>query len=138
MKFSIYLFILSLLFTGHLSAQETDKVLLTINKKPVFTSEFMRVYEKNKDIVIDNQSKDIKEYLDLQGRFRHLKPEDLEYIENRVHANFEKLRAKARMTAQEYLDHPLGERAHLPGGQGARQRYPCRAAGTGLCHPLPG
>lgn len=70
MKFSIYLFILSLLFTGHLCAQETDKVLLTINKKPVFTSEFMRVYEKNKDIVIDNQSKDIKEYLDLFVDFK--------------------------------------------------------------------
>lgn len=70
MKFSIYLFILSLLFTDHLCAQETDKVLLTINKKPVFTSEFLRVYEKNKDIVIDNQSKEIKEYLDLFVDFK--------------------------------------------------------------------
>ena len=45
--------------------------------------------------------KPMKEYLGLQGRFRHLKPEDLEYIENRIHTNFDKLRAKARMTAEE-------------------------------------
>ncbi len=44
--------------------------------------------------------KPMKEYLGLQGRFRHLKPEDLEYIENRIHTNFEKLRAKVRMTAE--------------------------------------
>lgn len=70
MKFSIFLFILSLLFAGHLCAQETDKVLLTIDKKPVYTSEFMRVYEKNKDIVIDNQSKEVKEYLELFVDFK--------------------------------------------------------------------
>jgi len=46
------------------------------------------------------QLKPIKEYLGLQGRFRHLKPEDLEYIEDRIHTNFEKLRAKVRMTAE--------------------------------------
>ncbi len=43
----------------------------------------------------------LKDYLGIQGRFRHLKPEDLEYIEERVQANFEKLRGKARMTARE-------------------------------------
>jgi len=45
--------------------------------------------------------KPMKEYLGIQGRFRHLKPEDLEYIEGRIHTNFEKLRAKARMTADQ-------------------------------------
>ncbi len=45
--------------------------------------------------------KPMKEYLSIQGRFRHLKPEDLEYIEGRIQTNFEKLRAKARMTAEE-------------------------------------
>ncbi|MGW8322700.1 MAG: pyruvate synthase subunit PorB [Thermodesulfobacteriota bacterium] len=45
--------------------------------------------------------KPMKEYLGLQGRFRHLKPEDLEYIEDRIRTNFEKLRAKVRMTAED-------------------------------------
>jgi pyruvate ferredoxin oxidoreductase beta subunit len=45
--------------------------------------------------------KPMKDYLGIQGRFRHLKSEDLEYIEGRVQTNFEKLRAKARMTAED-------------------------------------
>ncbi len=70
MKFSIHLFILTLFHACNMSAQRTDNVLLTINKKPVYTSEFMRVYEKNKDIVIDNRNKEIKEYLDLFVDFK--------------------------------------------------------------------
>jgi pyruvate ferredoxin oxidoreductase beta subunit len=46
----------------------------------------------------------LKDYLGIQGRFRHLKQDDLEYIEKRVHANLERLRAKARMTAEEDTD----------------------------------
>ncbi len=39
----------------------------------------------------------IKEYLKLQGRFRHLEADDIEYIEKRSLANFERLRAKVRL-----------------------------------------
>jgi pyruvate ferredoxin oxidoreductase beta subunit len=45
--------------------------------------------------------KPMKDYLGIQGRFRHLRPDDLEYIQERILANYEKLRAKARMTAEE-------------------------------------
>ncbi|MEW6439977.1 MAG: pyruvate synthase subunit PorB [bacterium] len=40
----------------------------------------------------------MKEYLRLQGRFRHMKEEDVRYVEQRVREGFEKLRAKVRMT----------------------------------------
>jgi pyruvate ferredoxin oxidoreductase beta subunit len=63
--------------------------------------------------------KPMKEYLELQGRFRHLKPEDLEYIENRVHANFEKLRAKARMTAGEDKASPKASKEKPKKGKAA-------------------
>ena len=42
-----------------------DKVLLTIDDQPVYTSEFLRVYNKNKDVVSEENKKDITEYLDL-------------------------------------------------------------------------
>jgi len=45
--------------------------------------------------------KPIKEYLGIQGRFRHLmkNPEQLAYIQERVRRHFEKLRARVKMTA---------------------------------------
>jgi len=43
--------------------------------------------------------KPIKDYLRLQGRFRHLSDEDVKSIEKRVHENFEKLRKKVSLTA---------------------------------------
>lgn len=70
MKFSIHLIILNLFLAGHLFAQAADNVLLTINKEPVYSSEFLRVYEKNKDIVIDPHNKEIKEYLNLFVDFK--------------------------------------------------------------------
>jgi len=48
------------------SAQtKKEKVLLTIDGKPVYTSEFLRVYNKNRDIVSEENKKNIDEYLDL-------------------------------------------------------------------------
>jgi peptidyl-prolyl cis-trans isomerase SurA len=49
-----------------LNAQnKKDKVLLTIENKPVYVSEFLRVYNKNKEVVSQENKKDINEYLDL-------------------------------------------------------------------------
>ncbi len=48
-----------------LQAQQKDKVLLTIADRPVYTSEFKRVYLKNIDLVKDDTQKDVDEYLDL-------------------------------------------------------------------------
>ena len=36
--------------------------------------------------------KDIRDYLKMQGRFKHLKEEDIKYIEENVKKNFEKLK----------------------------------------------
>lgn len=41
----------------------------------------------------------LEEYLRIQGRFRHLTPEDMEYIEQRTVTNLERLRAKVRITS---------------------------------------
>lgn len=46
-------------------SQTKDSVLFTIDNEPVFTSEFLRVYSKNLDLVSDESQKDIKNYLDL-------------------------------------------------------------------------
>ena len=48
------------------NAQEKPKeVLFTIDQKPYYTDEFIRVYNKNLDLVKDESQKDLNQYLDL-------------------------------------------------------------------------
>ncbi|MDG4714275.1 peptidylprolyl isomerase [Winogradskyella marincola] len=46
-------------------AQEKDEVLLEVDGEPVMTSEFLRVYNKNLDLVKDESQKDVDGYLKL-------------------------------------------------------------------------
>lgn len=74
---SLILFLgLALSFTVH--AQK--EVLMTVNKKPVYTSEFKRVYLKNIDLVKDESQKDVEEYLDLFINYK-LKLEEARTLE---------------------------------------------------------
>jgi len=48
------------------NAQNKSKeVLFTINEKPYYTDEFIRVYNKNLDLVKDESQKDLNQYLEL-------------------------------------------------------------------------
>lgn len=53
-----------LLIANFISAQNKE-VIFTIDKKPVYTDEFLRIYNKNIDLVQDESQKDIDEYLQL-------------------------------------------------------------------------
>lgn len=46
-------------------SQEKDEVLLTVEGQPIMSSEFLRVYNKNLDLVKDESQKDIDGYLKL-------------------------------------------------------------------------
>lgn len=46
-------------------AQSTEEVLCTIDGENVYTSEFVSIYKKNQDLVIENETKDFEEYLNL-------------------------------------------------------------------------
>mgnify|MGYP001828633221 CR=1 FL=1 len=61
--YSVFLFLLvSLNFTAQTT---TDEVLFTVADEPVYVSEFVRVYNKNLDLVQDESQKDVDEYLTL-------------------------------------------------------------------------
>ena len=66
MKFkSLFISALLISFLG-LSAQNTPKkVLFTIEDTPYYTDEFVRVYQKNLDLVKDESQKNLNQYLDL-------------------------------------------------------------------------
>ena len=46
-------------------SQNDEKVLFTVDEAPVYASEFLRVYNKNLNIVVDENQKDMRSYLDL-------------------------------------------------------------------------
>jgi peptidyl-prolyl cis-trans isomerase SurA len=64
LKFNIYLFFLC--FTGISFSQVKDNdVLFTVDNDPILASEFIRIYNKNLDLVKDESQKDINAYLEL-------------------------------------------------------------------------
>ena len=66
MKFKHLLFSFVFVFFTLTLVQAQDKdVLFTIDKAPVYASEFIRVYNKNLDLVKDESQKDIDGYLKL-------------------------------------------------------------------------
>lgn len=60
-----YFFYLFLLLSITTFSQDKNEVLLTVDDKPVYVSEFERVYKKNLDLVQDDSQKDVDEYLKL-------------------------------------------------------------------------
>ncbi|MCO4820839.1 MAG: peptidylprolyl isomerase [Flavobacteriaceae bacterium] len=66
MKFQINITLLTLCvcFNGFAQISKAD-VLFTVDKTPVYASEFVRVYNKNLDLVKDESQKDVDEYLKL-------------------------------------------------------------------------
>ncbi|WP_066224913.1 peptidylprolyl isomerase [Formosa haliotis] len=66
MKLKSVLLLLSLTISALSTAQvTTEDVLFTVDETPVYASEFIRVYNKNLDLVKDESQKDIDAYLQL-------------------------------------------------------------------------
>ena len=66
MKLKHVLLGLSFFVSALTFAQQGKKeVLFTIDGKPYYTDEFVRVYNKNLDLVKDDSQKDLNNYLDL-------------------------------------------------------------------------
>lgn len=51
-------------------AQTNEPVILTINEKPVYKSEFENVYKKNSGKEVSKEQKSVKEYVDLFSTFK--------------------------------------------------------------------
>ncbi len=58
-----FLLIIVVFFTSY--SQNKKDVLLTINNQPVYNSEFVEVFNKNLDLVVDDSQKSVDGYLDL-------------------------------------------------------------------------
>lgn len=67
-----YLFILffSISIFSSFSQSDSEKVLFSVDGEPVYVSEFLRVYNKNLDLVQDESQKGIDEYLSLFTNYK--------------------------------------------------------------------
>lgn len=57
--------LLSLSLSSYAQSNQKKEVLFTIDNKPYYTDEFVRVYNKNLDLVKDESQKDLAQYLEL-------------------------------------------------------------------------
>ncbi|GGD30076.1 peptidylprolyl isomerase [Flavobacterium orientale] len=60
-----YSLFLACAFYGTAQQQQKKETLFTIDTTPYYTDEFVRVYQKNLDLVKDESQKDLDQYLDL-------------------------------------------------------------------------
>ncbi len=52
------------------NAQERKNILFTVVDQPVYVDEFMKVFNKNRDIVVEENKKSIEEYLELYINYK--------------------------------------------------------------------
>ena len=101
-KIFILLIILGIT-NSNLFAQES-KVLFTINNKPFYEDEFIRVYNKNLDLVKDDSQKNLDNYLDLYIGYK-LKVEKA--LQEKLHENqryINELKAHRTQLAKSYMN----------------------------------
>ncbi len=65
MNFNKILIFGTLICTLVFNAQDKKEVLFTIDNKPYYSDEFIRIYKKNLDLVKDESQKDLNAYMDL-------------------------------------------------------------------------
>lgn len=71
MIFKYSLTLILVLFLSNVNAQKVgETTLFTIDGSPVYTSEFIRVYNKNIDLVQDESQKDVDSYLTLFTNYK--------------------------------------------------------------------
>ena len=70
MKKSTLGFLTASAFSLNIIAQSNEPVIMTINGKPVYKSEFENVYKKNNSKEINKEQKSISEYVDLFSTFK--------------------------------------------------------------------
>ena len=54
----------AILMSGLVRGQDHVRILFSIDGNPVYNAEFIRVFEKNKDIVVEDERKDFDDYFD--------------------------------------------------------------------------
>jgi len=70
MHFKNILILIFLLSLMHLHGQQRKSLLFTVADQPIYTDEFIEVFNKNRDIVTEENKKTIEEYLELYINYK--------------------------------------------------------------------
>lgn len=71
MQLKLFFTLLATAIVLNINAQsDNDKVLFTVDDDPIYVSEFLRVYNKNLDLVQDESQKDVDGYLTLFTNYK--------------------------------------------------------------------
>lgn len=70
MRLNKLVIIILLIVFSPVRAQDEEKILFSIDGESVYNSEFIRVFEKNKDIVVEDEQKDFEDYFNLFVDFK--------------------------------------------------------------------
>ena len=99
MELKFRLSFLLLLVLGLTFAQDKDEVLLKVDGESIMTSEFLRVYNKNLDLVKDESQKDVDGYLKLFTEYQ-LKLKEAKRLKLHEDAKYQRefLRYKKQLT----------------------------------------
>lgn len=119
MQTNLITLLILLLFVNFTKAQiKNDDVLFTVENSPVLASEFLRVYNKNLDLVKDESQKDVDEYLKLfiVYKLKLLEAKTLEFDKNpqylREFENYKNQLAKNYLTDHKVTDELVAEAYH--------------------------
>lgn len=85
MQTNLVILLIFLFFVSFTEAQiKNDDVLFTVENSPVLATEFLRVYNKNLDLVKDESQKDVDEYLKLfiNYKLKLIEAKTLEFDKN--------------------------------------------------------
>ncbi|AUP78071.1 peptidylprolyl isomerase [Flavivirga eckloniae] len=103
LRYRLTLILIALILGVEAQSVQKD-VLFYVDDEPVYTSEFLRVYNKNLDLVQDESQKDVDEYLTLFTNYK-LKLKEAKALElhnkssyKRELSNYKKQLAKSYMT----------------------------------------
>jgi peptidyl-prolyl cis-trans isomerase SurA len=112
MKTKLFLTYLLLIFVIFTNAQiKKDDVLFTVENTPVLASEFIRVYNKNLNLVKDESQKDVDEYLKLFINYK-LKLKEARVLEfDKKPTYIKELEGYRQQLAKNYLtDHKVTDK----------------------------
>ena len=101
-KLTFTFFVLAVLLTGNLNAQNNSDVLVKIGNKEITTEEFLNTYSKNNNLKTATEN-DLRDYLDLFINFKMKVMEGEEMQVDSSRQFKQELQSYKRQSAQQYL-----------------------------------